>query len=59
VFATFRNSLTGPTDPIVLSEVSEAVDYEGGLAVVIGRGCRNVDAADALEFVAGRSRSTT
>jgi 2-keto-4-pentenoate hydratase/2-oxohepta-3-ene-1,7-dioic acid hydratase in catechol pathway len=53
VFAKFRNSLTGPTDPIVLPEASEAVDYEAELAVVIGRRCRNVDAADALQFVAG------
>jgi len=53
VFAKFRNSLTGPTDPIVLPEASEAVDYEAELAVVIGRRCRNVDAVDALEFVAG------
>ncbi len=53
VFAKFRNSLAGPTDPIVLPEASEAVDYEAELAVVIGRRCRNVDAADALPFVAG------
>jgi 2-keto-4-pentenoate hydratase/2-oxohepta-3-ene-1,7-dioic acid hydratase in catechol pathway len=53
VFAKFRNSLIGPTDPIVLPEASDAVDYEAELAVVIGRRCRNVDAADALQFVAG------
>jgi 2-keto-4-pentenoate hydratase/2-oxohepta-3-ene-1,7-dioic acid hydratase in catechol pathway len=53
VFAKFRNSLAGPTDPIVLPDASEAVDYEAELAVVIGRRCRNVDAADALECVAG------
>jgi 2-keto-4-pentenoate hydratase/2-oxohepta-3-ene-1,7-dioic acid hydratase in catechol pathway len=53
VFAKFRNSLAGPRDPIVLPEASEAVDYEAELAVVIGRRCRNVDAADALGYVAG------
>jgi 2-keto-4-pentenoate hydratase/2-oxohepta-3-ene-1,7-dioic acid hydratase in catechol pathway len=53
VFAKFRNSLTGPADPIVLPGVSEAVDYEAELAVVIGRRCRNVTAEDALDFVAG------
>jgi 2-keto-4-pentenoate hydratase/2-oxohepta-3-ene-1,7-dioic acid hydratase in catechol pathway len=53
VFAKFRNSLVGPTDPIVLPEASQAVDYEAELAVVIGRRCRNVAAADALDFVAG------
>jgi 5-carboxymethyl-2-hydroxymuconate isomerase len=29
------------------------VDFEAELAVVIGRTCRRVDAADALDFVAG------
>jgi 2-keto-4-pentenoate hydratase/2-oxohepta-3-ene-1,7-dioic acid hydratase in catechol pathway len=53
VFAKFRNSLAGPADPIVLPEASQAVDYEAELAVVIGRRCHNVDAADALDFVAG------
>ena len=53
VFAKFRNSLTGATDPIVLPEASEAVDYEAELAVVIGRRCRGVEAADALDHVAG------
>ena len=32
---------------------SHRVDYEGELAVVIGRTCRNVDRAEALEYVAG------
>ncbi len=53
VFAKFRNSLAGPADPIVLPEASKAVDYEAELAVVIGRRCRNVEVADALECVAG------
>ena len=53
VFAKFRNSLAGATDPIVLPQASEAVDYEAELAVVIGRRCRNVNRADALRFVAG------
>ena len=53
VFAKFRNSLAGPADPIVLPEVTEAVDYEAELAVVIGQRCRNVEAAEALDFVAG------
>src|SRR5205823_2575906 len=53
VFAKFRNSLAGAREPVVLPEASEAVDYEAELAVVMGRRCRNVDAADALEYVAG------
>jgi len=53
LFAKFRNSLIGPTDPIVLPPDSTAVDYEAELAIVIGRTARNVDAADALDHVAG------
>jgi 2-keto-4-pentenoate hydratase/2-oxohepta-3-ene-1,7-dioic acid hydratase in catechol pathway len=53
VFAKFRNSLIGPADPIVLPDAIDAVDYEAELAVVVGRRCRNVNAADALSHVAG------
>lgn len=53
LFAKFRNTLTGPTSPIVLPGVSEEIDYEAELAVVIGRRCKNVPAADALGVVAG------
>jgi 2-keto-4-pentenoate hydratase/2-oxohepta-3-ene-1,7-dioic acid hydratase in catechol pathway len=53
VFAKFRNSLTGAGDPIVIPAASERVDYEGEVAVVIGRRCRNVDEDDAPAHVAG------
>jgi acylpyruvate hydrolase len=53
LFAKYRNSLTGPTSPIVLPPVSAAVDYEAELAVVIGRTAKEVAAADALDYVAG------
>jgi 2-keto-4-pentenoate hydratase/2-oxohepta-3-ene-1,7-dioic acid hydratase in catechol pathway len=48
-----RTAITGPGDPIVLPAVSEAVDYEGELAMVIGRRCQNVPTARAFEVVAG------
>lgn len=53
LFAKFRNALTGPASPIVLPGVSQEVDYEAELAVVIGRRCKDVRAADALNTVAG------
>lgn len=53
LFAKFRNSLIGPADPIELPAVSQAVDYEAELAVVIGRRTRHVDERDALSCVAG------
>jgi 2-keto-4-pentenoate hydratase/2-oxohepta-3-ene-1,7-dioic acid hydratase in catechol pathway len=52
-FAKFRNSLIGPTDEIQLPGVSEMVDYEAELAVVIGRRCKDVSTAEALQYVAG------
>ena len=52
-FAKFRNSLIGPADEIVLPDASAQIDYEAELAVVIGRRCRDVSVADALDHVAG------
>lgn len=53
IFAKFANSLIGPRDVIGIPPVTSEVDFEGELAVVIGRRCRNVDAEDALGYVAG------
>ena len=48
-----RTAIAGPGDPIVLPAVSDMVDYEGELAMVIGRRCQHVPAARAREVVAG------
>ena len=45
--------LAGPYDEIVRPAVSEQLDYEIELGVVIGRRCRHVAAADARSVVAG------
>ncbi|MHB8595499.1 MAG: fumarylacetoacetate hydrolase family protein [Ktedonobacteraceae bacterium] len=52
-FAKFRNSLTGPTSPILLPRVSSQIDYEGELAVIIGTRCKEVSELEALQYVAG------
>jgi 2-keto-4-pentenoate hydratase/2-oxohepta-3-ene-1,7-dioic acid hydratase in catechol pathway len=52
-FTKQRTAITGPGDPIVLPSVSDMVDYEGELALVIGPRCQHVPAARALEVVAG------
>jgi 2-keto-4-pentenoate hydratase/2-oxohepta-3-ene-1,7-dioic acid hydratase in catechol pathway len=52
-FAKFANSLIGPEDPIVPPKVTEKVDYEAELAVVIGSPARGVSKAEALAHVAG------
>ena len=47
-------TLTHPGDPIVIPRVSpDHIDWECELGVVIGRTCRDVDEAEALEYVAG------
>ncbi len=48
-----RTSIAGPGDAIVLPPVSDMVDYEGELALVIGPRCQHVPAARAFEVVAG------
>jgi 2-keto-4-pentenoate hydratase/2-oxohepta-3-ene-1,7-dioic acid hydratase in catechol pathway len=53
LFAKFANSLIGSGAPIVLPAISDEVDYEAELAVVIGRRCRLVSEAEALDHVAG------
>lgn len=53
VFVKTPNTLGGPADPIVVPEVADDVDYEGEIAVVIGRRTRDVGIDDALHHVAG------
>jgi 2-keto-4-pentenoate hydratase/2-oxohepta-3-ene-1,7-dioic acid hydratase in catechol pathway len=48
-----RTAIAGPGDPIVLPAVSTMVDYEGELAMVIGRRCQYIPAGRAMEVVAG------
>ena len=53
LFSKYPNTLTGPTSPILLPGVSEQIDYEAELAVVIGKQCKNVPVESALDYVAG------
>jgi 2-keto-4-pentenoate hydratase/2-oxohepta-3-ene-1,7-dioic acid hydratase in catechol pathway len=53
LFAKYRNALTGPTSPIVLPKLSQEIDYEGELAVVIGKRGKDILVENALEHVAG------
>lgn len=45
--------VTGPFDPIYLPRVSDQLDYEGELGIVIGKRCRYVSVEEALSMVAG------
>ncbi len=48
-----RNTLIGDGDAIVLPRMSQKVDWEVELAVVVGRRAKYVPAAAALDYVAG------
>ncbi len=52
-FAKFATALIGPTDPIVLPAGSVAADWEGELAIVIGRPVRHASPAEAAAAIAG------
>lgn len=53
IFNKQSTSVTGPYAPIYLPEESAQMDYEGELAVVIGKRCRRVPVERAMEVVAG------
>ena len=53
LFAKSPGSVIGPDQPIVIPPHVTQPDYEGELAVVIGTRAKNVDRANALQYVAG------
>jgi 2-keto-4-pentenoate hydratase/2-oxohepta-3-ene-1,7-dioic acid hydratase in catechol pathway len=53
VFAKFASTLIGPRDAIDCTGITSNLDFEGELAIVIGRPCRNVISEDALSYIAG------
>lgn len=55
LFARFAGSQVGHLQPLVKPAISDEFDYEGELAVVIGKGGRHIPAERALEYVAGYS----
>jgi len=55
LFGRFSSSLIGHGAPIVRPNVSGALDYEGELVAIIGRGGRHIPQSAALDHVAGYS----
>jgi 2-keto-4-pentenoate hydratase/2-oxohepta-3-ene-1,7-dioic acid hydratase in catechol pathway len=53
VFVKTAGTVGGPQDPVRLPHAAHDVDYEGEIAVVIGRTAHEVAEADALAHVAG------
>jgi 2-keto-4-pentenoate hydratase/2-oxohepta-3-ene-1,7-dioic acid hydratase in catechol pathway len=55
VFLRVADSQTGHLQPLLMPPESDHFDYEGEIAVVIGKGGRRISRADAWEHVAGYS----
>ncbi len=55
VFCKMPTAMIGPYDPIVLPKLSQKVDYEAELVVVIGQKLKSVDEAEAMAGVFGYS----
>lgn len=51
IFTKHVNCIAGPGDAVHLPRVSDALDYEGELVLVIGRRCRHVPRSRALDVV--------
>ncbi|WP_426260964.1 fumarylacetoacetate hydrolase family protein [Sphingomonas sp. DC1100-1] len=52
-FTKAISCLTGPNDPVMIPRDSQKTDWEVELGIVIGKTCRYVEQADALDHVAG------
>ena len=55
VFMRYPDTLVGHNQPLVKPSASDDFDYEGELAVVIGKGGRHITEAAAMDHVAGYS----
>lgn len=53
IFCKAVSSINGPDAPIVLPKISQRVDYEAELVVVIGQYGKDIDEKVALDYVAG------
>src|SRR3990170_693274 len=51
LFIKASNTLNNPSDPIPIPRRSSMIDYEGELAVIIGRAAKNVPRDRALDHV--------
>ena len=53
VFTKYPNTIIGPGAPIRIPPITEQVDYEAELAVIIGRRAKNFSESEALDYVFG------
>jgi 2-keto-4-pentenoate hydratase/2-oxohepta-3-ene-1,7-dioic acid hydratase in catechol pathway len=53
LFSKYPTALIGQGDAIVLPAISQEVDYEAELVIVVGRSGRHIRPEEALQYVAG------
>ena len=53
LFPKYHNSLTGPYSRIPVTGISPVLDYEGEIAVVVGRKAHGVARGSAMDYIAG------
>ena len=53
LFMRSTTSLVGAGEPMIVPRASEQLDYEAELTIAIGRRCRHVTEAEALDYVFG------
>ena len=53
LFVRFPSSFTGHDQPLIRPTVSEQLDYEGEIVLVLGKGGRRIAEEDALDHIAG------
>jgi 2-keto-4-pentenoate hydratase/2-oxohepta-3-ene-1,7-dioic acid hydratase in catechol pathway len=53
IFLRVWRSQIGHNEPIIRPKVSEQLDWEGELAVIIGKGGRHIPESDAMSHIAG------
>ena len=47
------NTICGPGDPIIISRNAQFIDYEGEVAIIIGKECKYVEPEEAEDCIAG------
>jgi 2-keto-4-pentenoate hydratase/2-oxohepta-3-ene-1,7-dioic acid hydratase in catechol pathway len=52
LFVRFPGSFTGHRQPLIRPKASSQLDYEGEIAIVIGKGGRHINQADAFDHIA-------
>lgn len=53
IFTRYADSQVGHHQPLIKPESTDRFDYEGELAIIIGRGGRKISKEDALSHIAG------